>query len=41
MIVVRNGVKRRWALGKASDHAIPVLGLWVLDVKVEEKLSVG
>lgn len=41
MIVVKNGLKRRWALGKASDHGIPVLGLWVLYVMMEEKLSVG
>lgn len=40
VIVVENGLDRRWALRKTSDDGVPSLSLWVINV-MEEKLSVG
>jgi hypothetical protein len=37
---MKNGLERRWAIGKAFDNGIPSFRLWVLNV-AEEKLSVG
>jgi hypothetical protein len=37
---MKNGLERRWAIGKSSNNGIPGFHLWVLNV-AEEKLSVG
>jgi hypothetical protein len=40
VIVVKNGLERKWAISKTSDNGIPSLCLWVMNV-MEDKLSVG